>query len=250
MKTPYILLLGDNCRDVYYYGDVKRISPEAPVPVLDFLHKEERHGMAANVWHNLERLGCEVVFITTGRSTKTRFIDIKTSQHILRLDEDPARDPLFVPSLDNAYSTWDAIVISDYDKGSITEDTIEYVKKNYSGPIFIDTKKKDLARYEGMIVKINQKEFHDAISYPKEHLIVTLGDLGAVYKGKVYKTKPAKTYDACGAGDTFFSALVFKYIQTESIEESIIYANAASSITVNHIGVYSPSVEEIEEALQ
>ena len=249
MKTPYILLLGDNCRDVYYYGNVKRISPEAPVPILDLLHKEERHGMAANVWHNLERLGCEVVFITTGRSTKTRFIDTKTSQHIMRLDEDPARDPVVVPSLHNGYSTWDAIVISDYNKGSITEDTINYIKRNYDGPIFIDTKKKDLARYEGMIVKINQKEFDDATSYPNEHLITTLGDLGASYKGNLYKTKQVEVYDVCGAGDTFFSALVYRYLHTKSIEESIVYANAASSITVRHTGVYSPSLKEIEEAL-
>jgi D-beta-D-heptose 7-phosphate kinase/D-beta-D-heptose 1-phosphate adenosyltransferase len=174
---------------------------------------------------------------------------MKTSQHIMRLDEDPARDPLVVPSLHNGYNTWDAIVISDYDKGSVTEDTIEYVKKHYDGPIFVDTKKKDLARYEGMIVKINQKEFDDAISYPNEHLITTLGDLGASYKGNLYKTKQVEVYDVCGAGDTFFSALVYRYLQTKSIEESIIYANVASSVTVRHTGVYSPSLKEIEEAL-
>jgi D-beta-D-heptose 7-phosphate kinase/D-beta-D-heptose 1-phosphate adenosyltransferase len=56
-------------------------------------------------------------------------------------------------------------------------------------------------------------------------------------------------YDVCGAGDTFFSALVYRYLHTKSIEESIVYANAASSITVRHTGVYSPSLKEIEEAL-
>jgi D-beta-D-heptose 7-phosphate kinase/D-beta-D-heptose 1-phosphate adenosyltransferase len=100
-----------------------------------------------------------------------------------------------------------------------------------------------------MIVKINQKEFDDATSYPNEHLITTLGDLGASYKGNLYKTKHVEVYDVCGAGDTFFSALVYRYLQTKSIEDSIIYANVASSITVRHTGVYSPSLKEIEEGL-
>ena len=95
----------------------------------------------------------------------------------------------------------------------------------------------------------NQKEFDDATSYPSEHLITTLGDLGASYKGNLYKTKQVEVYDVCGAGDTFFSALVYRYLHTKSIEESIVFANAASSITVKHAGVYSPSLKQIEEAL-
>lgn len=250
MKKPFILLLGDNCRDVYNYGIVERISSEVPVPILDFYHKEEYAGMGANVWHNLEQLGCEVIFITTGRSTKIRYVDIKSNQHIMRLDEDPVRDPVSVPSLKNDLENWDAIVISDYNKGSITDSTIEYVKNNYAGPIFIDTKKRDLAKYDGMFIKINEKEFLNAISYPKQHLIVTLGAQGAKYKDKIFKAKEVKSVDVCGAGDTFFASFVYRYLQTTDIEESIIFANAASSITVQHFNVYSPTLDEIQKIIK
>lgn len=251
MNRPSILLLGDNCLDTYYYGTVDRISPEAPVPILNFTQKEERYGMAANVWKNLEKFGCHVVFCATGRSIKTRFIDIKSKHHLLRLDEDPARDPVKVPNLHGGIHPWDAIVISDYDKGSITDDTLDYVKTYYKkGPIFIDTKKKDLAKYEGMIVKINQKEKSEAISVPYEHLIVTLGEAGAAYKDKLYKPFKTEVCDVCGAGDTFFSALVYNYIYTKDIEQSIEFANAAAAISVKYVGVYSPTIDEVKEIMK
>jgi bifunctional ADP-heptose synthase (sugar kinase/adenylyltransferase) len=244
---PTILLLGDNCLDIYYYGDVKRISPEAPIPILDYAQKEQRYGMAANVWQNLEKLGCTVIFTTSGRSIKTRFIDRNTNQHLLRLDEDPPREAVKVPILHTGIHPWDAIAISDYEKGSITQDTIEYIKKYYKGPIFVDTKKRDLAQFDGMFVKINQKEYSEATSLPNEHLITTMGDLGASYKGKLYKAFKSESCDVCGAGDTFFASLIYKYVETKDIEQSIIFANAASSITVKHVGVYSPSLQEIEK---
>ena len=112
MKKPFVLLVGDNCRDIYYYGNVNRISPEAPVPVLDYTFKEEKYGMAGNVWHNLEKLGCDIVFLTSGRSTKTRFVDAKTKQQLIRFDEDPKREPVQLPSLHSKTSVFDAIVIT------------------------------------------------------------------------------------------------------------------------------------------
>ena len=247
MKKPTILLIGDNCLDIYYYGDVKRISPEAPIPVLDYVQKEQRYGMGANVWQNLEKLGCTVIFATSGRSIKTRFIDRNTNQHLLRLDEDPPREAARVPILHTGIHPWDAIAISDYEKGSVTKESIDYIKKHYKGPIFIDTKKKDLAQFEGMFVKINQKEYSEATSLPNEHLITTMGDLGASYKGTLYKAIKSDVCDPCGAGDTFFASLIYKYILSQNIEDSIKFANAASSITVKHVGVYSPTIEEIEK---
>lgn len=251
MKRPTILLLGDNSLDIYYYGTVDRISPEAPVPVLNYVQKEERYGMGANVWQNLEKLGCTVIFCTTGRSIKTRFIDMKSKHHLLRLDEDPARDQVKVPNLHDGIQPWDAIVISDYDKGSITDDTIDYVQTYYKkGPIFIDTKKKDLAKYEGMIVKVNQKEKADSISLPHQHLITTLGEHGASYKDKLYQSFKTEVCDVCGAGDTFFASLVYNYVLSKNLEDSIVFANAAAAVSVKYVGVYTPSVEEIEEMLK
>ena len=75
-KQFNILLLGDNCIDVYQYGTVDRISPEAPVPVFKFSHEEKRAGMAGNVKNNLISLGADVTFLHGETSTKTRLVDM------------------------------------------------------------------------------------------------------------------------------------------------------------------------------
>ena len=58
-----ILLVGDNCTDVYQYGTIDRLSPEAPIPIFVPTHAEERDGMAGNVFKNLEALGCQVTYL-------------------------------------------------------------------------------------------------------------------------------------------------------------------------------------------
>ena len=84
-KRFKVLLLGDDCVDVYRYGTIDRISPEAPVPIFKFSHEEQRPGMAANVKHNLEIMGCDVTFLSNGTSIKTRLIDQRSRQHIVRI---------------------------------------------------------------------------------------------------------------------------------------------------------------------
>ena len=151
------LLLGDSCVDVYQYGVVDRMSPEAPVPVFKPVTEEKRPGMAANVNTNLKALGLDVAFITGQESTKTRLIDTRSRQQIVRVDNDIKSDPLeFATEIPRVYH---AIVISDYNKGLITYELVEELRKEFPGPIFIDTKKQDLKRFEGCIVKINEVEY-------------------------------------------------------------------------------------------
>lgn len=239
-----ILLVGDNCIDEYQYGSVERISPEAPVPVFQYRCKEVRPGMAANVMNNLKELNCDVTFITTGRSHKIRLIDEKTKHHLVRIDHDQEREPVIIPK---DLTKFDAIVISDYNKGSVTYDVILDIMLRYKGPIFIDTKKPHLAPFEGCFIKVNDIEYRQATSLPEKHLIVTKGKEGATYNNKVFPGLPVEAFDVCGAGDTFLSALVYKYLYEGNIEKAIEYANIASSITVKHIGVYAPAHEEINK---
>ena len=82
-----ILLLGDSCYDVYHYGEVKRISPEAPIPVFDLKYSEKKYGMASNVYENLKALGADVHIHTNFKEIKNRYIDIKSKQQLLRVDE-------------------------------------------------------------------------------------------------------------------------------------------------------------------
>ena len=59
-----ILIIGDSCTDVFVYGDINRICPEAPVPVLKPTHTTENGGMSKNVQRNIKVLGCDTNIIT------------------------------------------------------------------------------------------------------------------------------------------------------------------------------------------
>ena len=239
-----ILLVGDNGIDEYQYGTVDRISPEAPVPIINYTHTVTKPGMAANVLDNLKKLGCDVTFIHGIRtSLKTRIIDSKSKQHLLRIDQDQRSTPV---KLDwDILHGYDAVVVSDYNKGSVEYETIDDIRANFAGPIFVDTKKTDLARLDGCYVKINRMEYEAAKTFPTE-LIVTLGKDGVRYKDHEISTPPVEAFDVCGAGDTFLAALVFEFVQSKDILKAINFAVKAASVTIQHVGVYSPTLEEIE----
>ena len=239
-----ILLVGDNGIDQYQYGTVTRISPEAPVPVVNYTHTITKPGMAANDEDNLLKLGCEVDFVHGVKTCiKTRVIDSKTKQHLVRIDQDTPSKAVKIDYTD--IDQYNAIVVSDYNKGSVDYDTIENLRKNYRGPIFVDTKKTDLVRFEGCYVKINQVEFEVAKTFPTE-LIVTLGRDGVKYKEHKFSTPQVEAFDVCGAGDTFLSALAYNYVLSQDVVTAIKFATQAASVTVQHIGVYSPTLEEIK----
>jgi D-beta-D-heptose 7-phosphate kinase/D-beta-D-heptose 1-phosphate adenosyltransferase len=241
-----VLLIGDSCLDEYHYGVVERISPEAPVPILKITRTETKPGMAANVKDNLEAFGLEVDFLTGGaRSIKKRFIDERSKQHILRVDEDKPSVPFNAWRDSLAYSQYDAIVISDYDKGLITYENVRAVREQFRGPIFIDSKKKDLEQFEGCYVKVNELERSVATSTCTD-MIITLGGQGAEYNGVRFRAPVVEVVDVCGAGDTFISALVAQYLNTRDIDDAIDYAIAAASISVQHSGVYSLKKQDIE----
>lgn len=245
-KQFKILLVGDNCIDELQYGYVDRISPEAPVPVFCPTYKETRPGMAANVQTNLEALGCIVFPFMGPESIKTRLIDERSGQQIVRIDHDVVGEEL---PFDQLFSiNVDAVVISDYNKGYVSYDLVEKLRINYHGPIFVDTKKTDLARFEGCVIKINMSEFNKLTTQPSEYtdLIVTCGDKGVVWGGSHFPGHAVEVADVTGAGDTFLSALTYEYLNSGDMAAAIEFANKAASITVQHRGVYAPRLEEIE----
>jgi len=246
-KSFKILLLGDDCVDVYRYGSVDRLSPEAPVPVFVPKYDIVKEGMAGNVRKNLEALGCTVKFLHRETSTKTRLIDTRSKQQIIRIDKDVESLPL---TIDDTLSDYDAIVISDYNKGTVSYDLIEDLRQCFSGPIFVDTKKTDLARLEGCFIKINELERSRVTSFPEgvpSGLIVTYGERGVIYDEFVFGVKNVEVADVCGAGDTFLSALAYEYLNTQNMHLAIGFAIKASAITVQHLGNYSPTLKEIYE---
>jgi len=247
-KSSSVLLIGDSCIDRYNIGTVDRLSPEAPVPVVKIAETYDVPGMAANVYDNLTNLNCEIVFITNREDiTKTRYIDSRSGQHLLRVDDEPEIEPWNGDIGSNQWETYDAVVISDYNKGFLTYQHIEQIIRNFQGPVFIDTKKTDLKRFQGAYVKINSLENSLATSVPDE-LIVTLGKQGARYKDKTFPAPTIEVSDVCGAGDTFLAALTYQYLLTNNIKIAIMFANTAASITVQHRGNYAPTYDEIRIA--
>jgi D-beta-D-heptose 7-phosphate kinase/D-beta-D-heptose 1-phosphate adenosyltransferase len=232
---------------VYQYGNVDRISPEAPVPVFESVSEESRPGMAGNVLVNLEALGCTVNYLHGETSVKTRLIDARSRQQVLRIDNDNFSDALEIESqIPNIY---DAVIVSDYNKGTVSYELIEDLVKEVNVPIFVDTKKTDLARLNGCYVKINRLEKSRATSElpNKEHLVVTHGDQGAVWNDWVFPAEiVGDVTDVCGAGDTFLAALVYKFLETTDMTQAVKFAIKASSITVQHVGVYAPRLEQIK----
>ena len=241
-KQFKILLIGDSCTDEYVYGTCIRLNPEAPVPILKFNRKEITKGMAWNVRENLMSFGMDVYIITNQESiTKTRYIDEKYNQQILRVDNESPLNPM---DYELPEEDFDALVISDYDKGFLTEDKLFELVEWFDGPVFIDSKKTKLPK-KSCYVKINEDE-HNKLDKPSKNLIVTKGGKGAEYKGKLYPGEKVDVFDAVGAGDTFLSALVYFYLLYDKIEKAIPYANKAAAIAVQNFGTYVLTEKDVQ----
>lgn len=260
-KSLKVLIVGDACWDHYHYGSVSRISPEAPVPVFDYENWTKKEGMANNVSKNFSRLSDhrynKLYNHTFLVETKNRYIDKKSKQQLFRVDE--KHDQKGINSIfDDAIHTLkdieiDLIIVSDYDKGTLSYDNIEAlisIANSENIDIFIDTKKKDLARFEGAFIKINELEYNSSTS-KCSNIIVTRAENGVVYHRKLpdapswFPVRPIEFRDVTGAGDTFLAAVSLMYALTKDINESIMFANKAAEITIQHYGCYAPTLEEI-----
>jgi D-glycero-beta-D-manno-heptose-7-phosphate kinase len=247
ITIPKILLIGDSCTDLTIWGRCNRLSPEAPVPVFLPESETQTAGMAGNVLNNLERLGSDVTFYTNPEDiVKTRYTDIQSQQQLLRVDTEPEVEP-WICDPDEDYADYDAIVISDYAKGFVTLEAMRSLRRQFAGPIFVDTKITDLALLEGCTVKINEPEYRRLTSECSD-LVVTLGSAGVRYAGVTYAAPAVEVYDVCGAGDTFLAALAWHYVQHTDMVAAIAFAQTSASITVQHAGVYAPGLSEIDTA--
>ena len=243
-----VLLIGDSCEDRYFYGDVKRLNPEAPVPILEYRRGVTSKGMALNVRENLMSFGVEVYLSTHPEEIiKTRYIDEKSNQQIMRYDEESKIKPLSFDFPKEWNSEYDALVISDYDKGFLTTERIFELSSRFVGPVFIDSKKTLLP--EDAYIKVNELEYERMSHSNYENLIITRGGKGAEYQGKLYPAEKVNVFDVVGAGDTFLAALTYGYLKYGTIEKAIPLANKAAAVAVSHRGTYVLTEEDINEIL-
>lgn len=263
-STLRIAVVGDLILDRYIIGDVNRISPEAPVPVVHLTHTRENPGGAGNVAENLKGLGCQVSFFhQPNPPIKTRVMS--GNHHLLRIDDED--EPIWVRwddidiglgyGLEN--NKYDIVILSDYSKGMLSAEVIREVIgrcKTHDIPVVVDSKHKLGDFIEASLVKCNKKEWDRFTTkspyqylgeYFVDDIVITDGPNGMEgYNHSHYNVDGLKINlnDSCGAGDTVISVLAVMKALKYGLNESIILANIAGSAVCMHPGV-TPITKEL-----
>jgi len=235
-----VLIIGESCRDIFVYCNAHRLCPDAPVPVLNVINQQENGGMAKNVQRNIEQyIECDIITNYNWYNiTKTRYVHDQSNHMFFRVDSNDKIERIDLSKINYDY---DIIVISDYNKGFLTESDIQSISAKHDN-VFVDTKK-ILGNWikDCKFIKINDFEFNkskDFITDEFSHKIIhTMGGDGCEFNGKKYKVDRVEVKDTSGAGDSFMSSLVIEFLKSGDIHKSIIFANKCASEVVKHRGV-------------
>lgn len=240
-----ILVIGDSCTDEFVYGSTPRLSPEGPAPVFNPEYTNVNPGMAGNVKRNLEKLGADVDLVTNLEVIKkTRYVEKASNTLLLRVDIQDQVPRISKEQLESIRpSQYDSIIISDYNKGFLTEDDIDYISKNHSN-VVCDTKKK-LGKWCKSLkyIKLNRIEYATNLdfinrnSWIKDKVITTLDKDGCMYRGILFKSHKVDIIDISGAGDTFTAAFTYSLSNGNSVEDAILFANSSAEKVVQKRGV-------------
>lgn len=196
-----VLIIGDVMIDSYLWGNVNRISPEAPVPILNLQNREYRLGGAANVALNIKALGANAILcsvlgddkesqivydllekeglskagisISKNRITTIKHRVIASAQHLLRIDSEidtninQEEENELLSNIEKLIDNIDVIIFEDYDKGNITVDVIKRtveLAKQKNIPTIVDPKKRNFLFYNGVtLFKPNLKELREGL---------------------------------------------------------------------------------------
>lgn len=236
-----IKIIGESCIDIFVYCEAIRLAPDLPVPVLKEVHIEKNPGMAANVQRNIHSLSIKTDLITNPNwetFIKTRYVHDNSNHMFFRVDTSIQIKPI---DFNNLELDADVIVISDYNKGFLSESDIADICNSHP-LVFLDTKK-ILGSWadEAAFIKINNYEFKNSKNFItdklQDRIIHTRGAEGCDYQGINYPVKKIDVRDTSGAGDSFMAALVAEYLNTSDIVTSIKSANLAASKVVQTRGV-------------
>lgn len=243
-----VLVIGENCTDKFIYCETTKFCPEAPVPILKPLEIIENDGMSGNVVRNLIAINKNVLITNWSQDekiVKTRFIEKKSNHMFIRLDEGEYNTtPIELTSERlQQISEFDIVVVSDYDKGFLTNNDLLTIGKNSKLSI-IDSKRilnKEIVD-SFTFVKLNELEsINNKDLLGCKNILVTLGSRGTCFNNLIFSSpNPQETIDVSGAGDTFTASFILKYSETNNIEDSIIFANQLSSLVVSKRGVAVP----------
>ena len=318
LGRPRIALVGDLMLDEYIWGDVQRISPEAPIPVLRVGRREVRPGGAGSVAVNLARLDAEVcVFSVIGEDTagdkalsvlegegcdvsgvirdqgrpttlKARHMGYvqhshRAIQQMLRVDEEelsPVSSAVTAELLERLFARdekWDAILVSDYDKGLVTARLMEGIRERGAGvPVLVDPARvSDYSSYMGAsLICPNRFEAELAsdiecqelsgcqeaavkllenfglgsvvITMDRDGMFLEQGETGRRH----FPTRARMVADVTGAGDMVLAILGISAAAGCSAEVGVQLANIAAGIVVRQFGVVAVSRDELLQEIQ
>tara|TARA_R100000027_G_scaffold67340_1_gene65664 strand:- start:30210 stop:31226 length:1017 start_codon:yes stop_codon:yes gene_type:complete len=308
-----VLVVGDVMLDHYVWGDASRISPEAPVPVVDVTRDSYAAGGAANVALNIASLGgapslagrtgtdeggerlseilsqngvvrvpgfsgesCQTIQKTRimVRNQQLCRIDREGGEAEYRMDSNASRSEL-VEALGQA----DAVLLSDYGKGAISENLIEWLQgeaESMGIPVSLDPKPRRRLTFKGMdLLTPNRAEAlelaglspHLRGKFPSEevcariweryqpgHLVITLGADGILLSGegrpqRLIPTYARQVFDVSGAGDTVIASLLLALSAGADLASAARLANLAAGVVVGKVGTATVTQEEILDYL-
>jgi len=248
-----ITVIGELSEDKFFYGEVKRICPEAPIPVLHPVETVSSPGMAGNVVRNLQVLDNTLninVIHQKSNITKTRYVDFKSNHMFLRIDEGENNLDKFklTDKISKTIKESDAVIISDYNKNFLSNKDIVNIGSSAKLSI-LDTKRILTQKIIDSVtfIKVNEYEYSKnskLLSKNLRKVIKTVGAKGAVFDSINYPSPKVRyTIDVSGAGDTFTASFMYKYLQCRDIEKAIVYANSISADVVTKRGVSIPETQ-------
>lgn len=312
-KNKKILVLGDVMLDKYIWGDVNRISPEAPVQIVNVVRESYAPGGAANVATNIAALDAASIMVGVVGNDRTRDIlsnelkkkniDISglitdenkrtikkvrvfgRNQQLLRFDYekkddvDAKTEGIIFSFILKRLDEIDAIIVSDYAKGTITKNLMERLidacrKKNKI--IVVDPKPMHKGFYKNAtLITPNSKEANEMAGFAEENssdehiekigkqllkeldsaVLVTRSEKGMALFEKngditSIPTFAKEVYDIVGAGDTVVAAVALALASQASFRDAAIIANHAAGITVAKVGTSTVSTEELKEKIE
>jgi D-beta-D-heptose 7-phosphate kinase / D-beta-D-heptose 1-phosphate adenosyltransferase len=309
-----VLCVGDLMLDDFVYGEVTRISPEAPTPVLAVARSETEIGGAGNVARNIAALGARCIFVgligndpagltltnalgksdglivpdlvvDAGRHTtrKVRFVSEHHSAHLMRADWETVQpaseqtEAAIIAYAEAALPRADAVVLSDYAKGVLTQRVIRAVidkARRLGKPVVVDPKGHDYSIYRGAtLITPNRQELGAAVHRPvtteaeiakaaaelarlvdSDAVLVTRSEEGMTLhldgEAPVHiPAYPVKVRDVSGAGDTVAAVMAVLLAMKAPFDAAMRAANAAAAVVVGKRGTSTVSLAELRHRI-
>jgi D-beta-D-heptose 7-phosphate kinase/D-beta-D-heptose 1-phosphate adenosyltransferase len=308
-----VLVVGDVMVDHFIWGNVSRISPEAPVPVVDVQKDSILLGGCANVLNNIYAMGGKVyvagvigadnvgkkllaelrdrkietngMVVDKKRPTTLKTRIVAHGQQMVRFDKEN-RKPIPQASIDKILEYVEslrkkigAIVISDYNKGVVSKELIQGIKKIVEDSnifICLDPKQNNFSIYKGVdVITPNHHEVQRAVGmdvtstndiqrlsksllkkYAFPAILVTRGEEGmSLFENgrkivhTYFSSQAKEVYDVTGAGDTVIGTLALGLAAKANMKEATCLANLAAGLVVEKIGTATVSRKELIDVL-